>query len=49
MKIESGDHHLIKKRPYRVPLYNRQIIDKAMPEIMDADFIERLKSPWLFP
>ncbi|XP_065928361.1 uncharacterized protein [Magallana gigas] len=49
MKIETGDHHPIKNRPYRVPLNKRQIIDKAILEMMDAKIIERSQSPWSFP
>uniref|UniRef100_K1RDD8 Transposon Ty3-I Gag-Pol polyprotein n=1 Tax=Magallana gigas TaxID=29159 RepID=K1RDD8_MAGGI len=49
MKIETGDHQPIKNRPYRVPLNKRQIIDKAILEMMDAKIIERSQSPWSFP
>lgn len=49
MKIVTGDHHSIKNRPYRVSLNKRQIIDKAITEMMSARIIERSQSPWSFP
>lgn len=49
MKIDTEGHHPIKNRPYRAPLNKRQIIDKAIAEIMDAKIIERSQSPWSFP
>lgn len=49
MKIVTGDHHSIKNRPYRVSLNNRQIIDKAITEMISARIIERSQSPWSFP
>ena len=49
MSINTGDHHPIKNRPYRVPLNKRQIIDKAVKEMLDAKIIERSQSPWSFP
>ena len=49
MSIHTGDHDPIKNRPYRVPLNKRQIIDKAVKEMLDAKIIERSQSPWSFP
>ena len=49
MKINTGDHPPIKLRPYRTPLNNRKVIDKAIDEMIDAKIIERSKSPWSFP
>ena len=34
---------------YRVPLNKREIIDKAVKEMLDAKIIERSQSPWSFP
>ena len=49
MKIDTGDHPSIKLRPYRTPLNNRKIVDKAVDEMMEAKIISRSKSPWSFP
>lgn len=49
MKIDTEGHHPIKNRPYRAPLNKRQIIDKAIAEMMEAKIIERSQSPWSFP
>ena len=49
MKIETGTQQPIKLRPYRTPIQNRQVIDKAVDEMLDANVIRRSKSPWSFP
>ena len=49
MKIETGTQQPIKLRPYRTPIQNRQVIDKAVGEMLDANVIRRSKSPWSFP
>ena len=36
-------------RPYRTPIKNREVIDKAINEMIDADVIRRSRSPWSFP
>lgn len=49
MKIDTGDHQPIRRRPYHTPLNNRKIIDDAISEMLGAKIIERSKSPWSFP
>jgi hypothetical protein len=49
MSIDTEDYHPITNRPYRVSLNKRQIIDKAVKEMLDAKIIERSQSPWSFP
>ena len=49
MKIDTGDNPPIKLRPYRTPIHNREVIDKAVDEMLDANVIRRSKSPWSFP
>ena len=49
MKIDVGDHPPIKLKPYRTPLQNRDVIDKAINEMLDAGIIRRSRSPWAFP
>ena len=49
MKIDTGDAKPIKMRPYRTPLKNREVIDKALEEMLEAKVIRRSNSPWSFP
>ncbi|MES9879659.1 MAG: reverse transcriptase family protein, partial [Sedimenticola sp.] len=49
MKIDTGNSPPIKLRPYRTPLNNRKVIDKAVDEMLDAKIIEHSRSPWSFP
>ncbi|MCG8045974.1 MAG: retropepsin-like aspartic protease [Candidatus Thiodiazotropha endolucinida] len=49
MKLDTGNHPPIKLRPYRTPIHNREVIDKAVDEMLDANIIQRSKSPWSFP
>ena len=36
-------------RPYRTPMKNRDVIDKAIDEMLGAYVIRRSRSPWSFP
>lgn len=47
MSIDTGDHHPIRKRPYRA-LNKRRIISQAVDEMLAAKVIERSVSPWSF-
>ena len=49
MRIDTGDHPPIKKRPYRIPLKQRKIVDQAIDEMLEAKVIERSRSAWGFP
>ena len=49
MHIDVGVNQPIKMRPYRTPIKNREVIDKAIDEMLDADVIRRSRSPWSFP
>ena len=49
MQIEVENHEPIKMRPYRTPIKTREVIDKAINEMLDADVIRRSRSPWSFP
>ena len=49
MKIDTGSTKPIKLRPYRTPIKNREVIDKAVDEMLDADVVRRSNSPWSFP
>ena len=49
MHIDVGNNRPIKMRPYRIPIKNRDVIDKAVDEMLDADLIRRSQSPWSFP
>ena len=49
MQIDVGKNQPIKLKPYRTPIKNREVIDKAINEMLDADVIKRSRSPWSFP
>lgn len=49
MKIDTGNESPIKMRPYRTPINNRQVIDKTIDEMLDANIVRRSRSPWSFP
>ena len=49
MRIDTGEHQPIKLGPYRTPIQNRAVIEKAVDEMLDASVIRRSKSPWSFP
>ena len=49
MQIDIGNNVPIKMKPYRTPIKNREVIDKAINEMLDADVIKRSRSPWSFP
>lgn len=49
MQIDVGENEPIKMRPYRTPLKNREVIDKAIDEMLDANVVRRSRSPWSFP
>ena len=49
MEIERGDHPPIKLKPYRTPLHRRQIVEKAIDEMLQAGIIKRSKSNWSSP
>ena len=36
-------------KPYRTPIKNREVIDQAVSEMLDANVIKRSRSPWSFP
>ena len=43
MHIDLGVNQPIKIRPYRTPIKNREGIDKAVDEMLDADVIRSKK------
>ena len=49
MQIEGENHEPIKMRLYRTPIKNREAIDKAINEMLDADMIRKSRLPWSFP
>ena len=46
--IDTGEHDPIRNRPYRVPLQDREIVDNAIDEMLEAKVISRSQSPWSF-
>ena len=49
MKIDTQGHPPIKLRPYRTPINSREVVDKAVDEMLEAKVIRRSNSPWSFP
>ena len=49
MQVDVGNNEPIKMRPYRTSIKTREVIDKAVDEMLDADVIRRSRSPWSFP
>ena len=49
MQTDIRNNVPIKTKPYRTPIKNREVIDKAINEMLDADVIRRSRTPWSFP
>ena len=49
MKIDLNGHPPIKLKPYRVPLQNKPVIDKALDEMIEAGVIRKSTSNFAFP
>ena len=49
MQIDVGNNDPIKMRPYRTPMKNREVIGKAVDEMLDANVIRRSRSPRSIP
>ena len=49
MTIDTGDHPPIRLKPYRGSLKNREVIDKAVDDMLKADIIRPSTSSWNFP
>jgi len=49
MKIDTGKHSPIKKKPYRTPLNKLGTVNKAIAEMLEAKIIGRSRYPWSFP
>lgn len=49
MKIDTGNYEPINLKPYRTPLNKRNIVDKAIDDMLSAKIIRRSHSPWSFP
>ena len=48
MQIDIGNNVPIKMKHYRTPIKNREVTDKAINEMLDADVIRKSRSPWTF-
>jgi hypothetical protein len=49
IKIDTGQHLPIKLKAYRAPLHKREVIEKAVDEMLSANIIRKSRSPWSFP
>ena len=48
-KIDTGDAPPIRLRPYRIPLKNQPIVNRAVDEMLEAGIIRRSHSQYSFP
>ena len=48
-KINTGDAHPIRQRPYRVPLHKREIIEAQVKDMLEEGVIRPSQSPWASP
>jgi hypothetical protein len=48
MKIDTGQHLPIKLQAYRAPLHKREIIEKAVDEMLSANIIVNLDHHGVF-
>ena len=49
MKIDTGNHPPIRLKPYRTPLNQRPVVDKAVKDMLHANIIRPSNSSWNFP
>ncbi len=49
MKIDTRDEIPIRQRPYRTPINQRPVVERAIQDMIDAKIIRPSKSPWSFP
>ncbi|CAC5366890.1 unnamed protein product [Mytilus coruscus] len=49
MRIDTGDHPPVKLKPYRTPLHKREIADKAIIDMLEANIIRRSNSSYSSP
>ena len=49
MNIDTGDATPIKMRPYRTPLTKREVVNKAIDNMLEAGVINKSTSAWAFP
>ena len=49
MKLDTGDSHPIRSKPYRTPLAQRSLVEDHVKQMMDAKVISPSTSPWASP
>ncbi len=49
MRINTGNHPPVRLKPYRTALRQKDVVEKAVDEMLAADIITPSKSPWSFP
>ena len=49
MKIDTGDHPPIRQKPYRIPLQKRELVEKAIDDMLEANIIRKSRSSWASP
>ncbi len=49
IKINTGDHTPIRKRPYRLPLTKRKVVEDEIENMLEKGVIRPSQSPWAAP
>ena len=49
MKLDTGDHPPIYRKPYRIPVSYEKEVDRQIEEMLQQGVIRHSKSPWSFP
>ncbi|CAG2207429.1 unnamed protein product [Mytilus edulis] len=49
MRIDTGDNPPVKLKPYRTPLHKREIVNKAITDMLEANIIRRSNSNYSSP
>ena len=49
MKVDTGNHPPIRIKPYRTPLNQRPVVEKAVDDMLAANIIRPSNSSWSFP
>ena len=48
MSIDTGNHPLIKLRPYKTPFAMHPSVDKAVNDMLATNILHPSRSPWCF-
>ena len=49
MRLETGDHPPVRKRPYQMPFSQRPLLEKHLEDLLNSGIIRPSNSPWASP